>query len=182
MEKLFPAASRGFTLIEAMVVIAIASILMALAAPSFRTMTQKFRAEKQVGALNGDLQFARSEAIKQGMPVTICASTNGTTCTKSNVWETGWIVFSDPAANQTVTTVLRIQRSFGNTDTLRADNATATWITYSRDGFTLGLPGTSGVVTFVHKAATATDYTTRCVEVGKAGRLKALAAKEGNCS
>jgi len=40
------------------------------------------------------LAYARSEAVKRGRPVTVCASSNGSDCNSSQ-WEKGWIVFTD---------------------------------------------------------------------------------------
>ena len=37
-------------------------------------------------------QLPRSEAIKRNAPVTLCASSNGTTCATSGGWQVGWIV------------------------------------------------------------------------------------------
>ena len=47
-----------------MVVILIASILLAVGVPSYRYVTNSNRLSAEVNALLGDLQFARSEAIK----------------------------------------------------------------------------------------------------------------------
>src|SRR5690606_23014955 len=43
------------------------------------------------GELASSLQLARSEAIRRNAQVTICASSNGTTCTASGDWSS-WIV------------------------------------------------------------------------------------------
>jgi len=37
-----------------------------------------------------DVQLARGEAIKRNKPVTLCASSNGTSCT--GAWKDGWVV------------------------------------------------------------------------------------------
>jgi type IV fimbrial biogenesis protein FimT len=64
-------AHRGFTLIEAMVVIAIASILVAVAVPGFRDVLAKRRVEGVVSELMTDLQYARSEAVARNAGVRI---------------------------------------------------------------------------------------------------------------
>lgn len=73
----------GFTLIELMTTIAIAAILLAIAAPSFQT----YRANQQVKSTTADLvfafNFARSEAVKRNVSVTV-SSTGG--------WVSGWSV------------------------------------------------------------------------------------------
>lgn len=55
----------GFTIIEMMVVIAILAILVALAAPAMSDFIEKRRLIGAAEELYSQLQFARSEAIKQ---------------------------------------------------------------------------------------------------------------------
>lgn len=88
-----PQQHSGFTIIELMIALAIAAILAAIAAPSFRATIQNNRLVTQVNELQASLGLARSEAIKQNNNVTTCPSSNGTSCTGS--WQNGWIVFVD---------------------------------------------------------------------------------------
>jgi len=60
------ARSSGFTMIEMLMTIAIATIVMMLAVPSFRYVTNSNRIAGEINGLLGDLQFARAEAIKEG--------------------------------------------------------------------------------------------------------------------
>src|SRR5882672_12636130 len=70
----------GFTLTELMVVLAIVAILLSIGVPSYRYVTNSYRMSAEVNGLLGDLQYARSEAIKEGQTVSTCVSTNGTAC------------------------------------------------------------------------------------------------------
>lgn len=65
----------GFTLIEALVVIAIIGILAALGVPSFQDMLERNRLKQVVESLKSDLQFARSEAIKHSEDVIVSRKT-----------------------------------------------------------------------------------------------------------
>lgn len=167
----------GFTLIELMVVIAVAAVLLAIAVPSFRSLTQINRAAGEVNALSNDLQFARAEAIKEGLPVSICVSTNGTSCASSNTWQSGWIVFSDntnltgtspPTA--TGITPLRRQLAWSSSDTLVATKVGTTTtvpsVTFNRDGFAINLGGT---VQWALTAVPANSSAGRCVKLNLVG-------------
>lgn len=61
--------ARAFTLIELMVVIAIVAVVLSLAAPSFQKMIEMQRLRGVQDQLVTDLQFARSEAARSGIPV-----------------------------------------------------------------------------------------------------------------
>jgi len=76
--------------------------LLVIGVPSYRYVITSNRVSAEVNGLLMDMQFARSEAIKEGRTVTVCTSLNGTSCANSNVWHTGWIVFMDINNNQAV--------------------------------------------------------------------------------
>ncbi len=118
----------GFTLVELLVVIAIVAIMLALAVPSYKSVTVQDRMASEIGDFTTDVELARSAAVKQGVPVTICASANPTAAAPAcggTGWSTGWIVFTDVAnpANQTYSaaggdTLLRIHAALQGGDTL----------------------------------------------------------------
>ena len=165
-----------------MVTIALAAILMSVAAPSMTKMIGANRVQTEVSSFVNDLQFARSEAIKEGQPVTACPSSNGTSCLAANTWQAGWIVFSDPNGNATVDTnedVLRWRPLLKGGDTFVAAPTTAA-VTFNREGFTSSL-GTS-LVTFKLHTADNVAKSTRCVAVSIGGRLATQAAGEGSCT
>lgn len=66
-----PSTGLGFTLIELMVVLAVAALLVVLAAPSFQDMIVMQRLRGINAQLVTDLQFARSEAVAQGRVVRV---------------------------------------------------------------------------------------------------------------
>jgi type IV fimbrial biogenesis protein FimT len=89
----------GFTLIEMLVTIAILSIVMMLAVPSFNDATLGSRLSSYANGLISSAYLARAEAVKRNSPVTLCVSANGATCTTGG-WEQGWIVLATSAVLQ----------------------------------------------------------------------------------
>lgn len=110
-QKFFPESidrtrrQGGFTFMELMITIVIAAILATVALPSFVATIQNNRLTGQANEIMASLQYARSEALKRGLPVEMCASSDGATCDDAN-WNLGWIVLADLGGN--VNEVLRV--------------------------------------------------------------------------
>lgn len=85
---------RGLTLVELMFTIFIMAVLAMLAIPSWRDASLGSRLSAVANSLHGSIQIARSEAIKSNAPVTLCASSDGSTCATSGDWDQGWIVIN----------------------------------------------------------------------------------------
>jgi type IV fimbrial biogenesis protein FimT len=71
MPAMLPARTRGLTVIELMVVIAVAGVLVALAAPSMRGLISAQRVSGTNAELVTDLQYARSEAVRRNLDVRV---------------------------------------------------------------------------------------------------------------
>lgn len=107
------AALRGFTLLELMVTITVAAILATVAVPAFRSFLQNDRLLTEANQLVMSLDFARSEAIKQDASITVCASSDGKTCSGTANWTAGWVVLNpaNPAQPLQVVTALASSNS-----------------------------------------------------------------------
>ena len=92
--------SRGFTLVELMVVLSIVAILVGLAAPEFGTMLLRSRLSGHANDAVSSALLARGEAIKRNAPVSLCVSSNGASCGGSS-WEQGYLVMCNTTDNAT---------------------------------------------------------------------------------
>jgi len=131
--------SRGFTILELLMVISIVGILAAVGTASFKYVGTSNRITSEINGLLGDMQYARSQAIKTGTSVTICpANAALTLCAGSSTWTNGWIVFLDFNGNGTLEpatdVIIRTQKSI-SPDALVASVATFQYVTFNREGF-----------------------------------------------
>lgn len=81
----------GFTLVELMVVVAVIAVLAVIAAPGMTALINNSRVAGQTEELVASMQLARAEAVRRNARVTICPSTNGTSCSPTTAWAS-WIV------------------------------------------------------------------------------------------
>jgi type IV fimbrial biogenesis protein FimT len=168
----------GVSLVELLIVLTIAGILLGIGSASYKGITTSYRITGEINGLLGDMQYARSEAIKQGQNVVICvANSAGNNCSAGNFsWQNGWIVFVDSANNRSTggnaALVLRAQPAFTSSDTL-TDGVTS-FVSFDRDGLALGLlttrSGAGGAIIPLHDA-TNNATKTRCLQVTNIGNI-----------
>ena len=142
-----PAQEVGFTLIELMIVVVIVAIFVTVGVPNFRNLISDNRLATQANRLVSSLQLARSEALKLRTPVSVCRSTNGSSCAGAGNWETGWLVFVDTNGNGDVDgeRILLANAALSGSNTLRATAAPFTdFINYQPNG----LQSTTNVATY----------------------------------
>lgn len=138
---------RGFTLIEAMVTVAMIAVLLAIAAPSLSGFLASQRVRSGSFDVYASLVYARSEAIKRHANVSLVAPTTD--------WSTGWTI-EDGSAN-----VLRTQETLQGL-TVTSNVAT---LTYRLDGRL-----TSGSALVVVESQTGADRAgRRCLTIDATG-------------
>lgn len=86
----------GFTLPELLVTIAVVAILAMVAMPSFNHLIRRHRVSLATNQLMGDLAYARAEAATRGSFVSLCASSDGASCSGSTSYADGWLVYTYP--------------------------------------------------------------------------------------
>lgn len=170
-----PTGERGFTLFELMIVCAIAAVLAALAVPAMRSFLQNQQQSSAVTNLMTTLQYARSEAIKEDVPVAganctgsgvcVCPSANGTSCDPAGNWNNGWIVYTSAAPNGV--SVLEAVGALQPGLTLSTNPATLA-VTYQPNGTT----DLNSLVEFTLCDSRGSAYA-RELEVGISGSIQA---------
>jgi type IV fimbrial biogenesis protein FimT len=96
--------SRGFTLVELLVVIALLGIIASLAAPDLRSAIVRNKVASLSNEFATALQQARALAVSRNSCVELCMSTQGTTSTTCNGGNRpgtelngqGWFIFENP--------------------------------------------------------------------------------------
>jgi type IV fimbrial biogenesis protein FimT len=78
-----------------MVGVVIFAIVLGVGVPSFFNLIANNRLAVATNELVASMHFARSEAVRQEIPVAICASEDNQSCSGKTDWGSGWIVFTD---------------------------------------------------------------------------------------
>lgn len=86
--------SLGFTVIELLISVIVAAITLAIAVPSLLQLSANNQVRSTTTAIVDGLNLARHSAITTGDTVTICSTSNGSSCS-DETWDAGWIVFND---------------------------------------------------------------------------------------
>ena len=149
--------SRGFTLIELMVVVTLAAVLLGIGVPSFKGFVAGQRVKTAAGEFAMAVVFARAEAIKRNADVTITAATSGATG-----WQDGWTVAAGGAA-------LSTQSAYSG---LMFSGPTSA-ITFKSTG------RLSNSVTTM--AITGQDGSARCIAIDLSGLPKSTKSTTGAC-
>lgn len=146
---------RGFTIIELVVVVAIAVVLLAVAAPGFRSLMASQRVKTVSYEIVSDLTLARSEALKRGQNVSLAPAAGG--------WAQGWSV-TTTVTTPTVAVVQLSQKNFVGTGvTFTQSPGTVTFDLNGR------MAGTTTIARFGLSDGLANK---RCISLDPSGRPK----------
>ncbi len=146
-------AHSGFTLLELMVVLAIAGVLFAVGIPAMGNFLRNSRITGAANDVMVAMHMARSEAVKRRLNVTLCTSANAmnangsandnATCAASSSL-TGWIVFVDNGTvgtRQVASDPLLMAHPPMNTQIVARSSVNPFALTYQPSGFATSTVG-----------------------------------------
>jgi type IV fimbrial biogenesis protein FimT len=137
----------GFTLLEALVVLALLATLVALAAPSLSGLRQKHQMQSQAEQMLGSLMLARSEALQRQQRVTLCVLGLGVVgggCATEGSWAQGWLVFvdgNDNAVRDSTETVLMVHPALPPFLKLQGNATVNRYVSYGPEGRSQSISG-----------------------------------------
>lgn len=177
--------SRGMGLVEGVVVLAIAALLAAWAAPAWTRLADDAGRSSMANGFLTDLALARTEAVRRGRRVVLCVSSDGRACAASGSWRQGRIVFEDTNnsgwrdAGEPL-----IQSQAGESDgwLFEGNSPVARYISYHPSGqaMTTGGGHQMGSVTICRFTGASTTVTR--IVINRAGRARSERAESAPCT
>jgi type IV fimbrial biogenesis protein FimT len=164
--------SRGFTIIELMIVLVMVGVMVGLAAPSMRDLLVRTRLKSAASDLHTSLMLARSEAIKRNAAMQLVPVSAAN-------WALGWtvrvqasgVVLSTQEANPNVT--------FTSTNAAYTATAMPT-VNFSGTGRESGSAGAG--VAFVLSSSEYPNIQPRCVVLDPSGRAAVRQDRDFNAA
>lgn len=131
----------GFTLVELIVSVTVLGILVGLAVPQFTDFVRNSRRAAVLNELVGSLNLARSEAIRRGITVSMCKTSDGTACLTGagDTWAAGWLIFANsdgdnPPVFDVGETDLRVRTEATAAYSIRPSAGVIDFISFNADG------------------------------------------------
>jgi type IV fimbrial biogenesis protein FimT len=169
---------NGFTLIELMTTLGIATILVSVAIPGLQQFKKNSRQTTVTNELVSAMRVARNTAITTNSRVTVCASRDGTACHAVS-WNRGWIAFVDEDSDRILDADEEVLRRGNGTDDVTISSGQfASFFVYRPNGRVMNatLAGNSGQFTICDDRGN--DYA-RTIRLDLSGRARAVDVHSG---
>ncbi len=143
--------AAGMTLIELLIMLTIGAALVVLGVPGYRALIAHMELRDRVHALVSGMQLARAEAIKRGIRVNLCQSSDGVYCAGTGGWETGWLIYADAnhdGERDVGDALLRSEGPARPGITVRGNRPVSEYVSYTGYGQTRMLNGALQMGTF----------------------------------
>ncbi|WP_076542948.1 GspH/FimT family pseudopilin [Shewanella sp. UCD-KL21] len=165
---------RGFTLVELMTTVTVASILLAIGVPALKSVQLQIRAKSNISTIQHSLQFARNMAINYGVRVTVCPLNDGKCSTD---WQAGYAIFLDTGKSNQLDaedTILKQINPFHGDDIIQYNRKA---VRFLPDGLA---SGTNGTLTYCPEVNDS-PYS-QAIVINQAGRARYSTKKNIQCT
>jgi type IV fimbrial biogenesis protein FimT len=174
----------GYSLVELLVVTALAAILSMVAIPAMTEMISSQRSIALSYALLSSLNLARAEAIKRNGRAVLCKSADGVACAGTGGWEQGWIVFHDVDNDAALDEGEQvIERYAGGTAglTLSGNTPVANYVSFSASGSAKLVSGAFQAGTFTLCPLASSQSDIRQLVLSSTGRTRLKSGLVSDC-
>lgn len=136
---------KGFTLVEALVVLALLGVLTGLAVPGVVGLRERHQLQAVAEEVWNSLMLARSQAMLQQERVVLCPAASAAACDAQKQWAQGWLVFVDRNHNGVRDADEPVLQSRGALPAglrLQGNSTVHAGLRYGPEGLAQGLGGT----------------------------------------
>jgi type IV fimbrial biogenesis protein FimT len=177
--------SRGFTLVELLVVLSVVAVVAGLAFPTFSQTLRDARLAVYTNNFLADLAVARSESIKRGKRVVLCKSSDGSECTTTGHWSDGWLIYEDTnndGVRDEAESLIRYESKFPANWRLKGNFPIANYISYHPMGRTHLISGAfqAGTLTLCEIAVGSVPGTS--IVISNTGRPRSARVTVSSCT
>jgi type IV fimbrial biogenesis protein FimT len=171
--------SRGFTIVELLITIAIVAILASLAGPSFSLLLERNRISTITNQFTGALTYARNEAVTRNRRVVVCKVADATLalpqCQAGSAWDNGWIVFIDDNGNSQLDAnemLLRVTGAIPANYSILSQGPATSWIVFNANGLARFRGAVLGATYAVTPPTGVSSTSSRVIVVDTTGRSR----------
>lgn len=177
------AGRKGFTILEFLIVLAVVSVLVTIAVPSFRAMVAHNRLASASNELLSSLYLLRSEAAKRNRIMKMCRrpSSGLPICDsrRGGAWDAGWLLWADDDNNSQVDpdeVIVSQHQGFRGAVRLTGNGSVVNRIAFQPIG------SVSGVGNGTFTACVPGSTRVRQIIISKAGRIRTRTLQgDGSC-